>query len=56
MNLSPEWVRFFANRGFIAEHWSNVGEFSASDRTIMTFARASGPYSRMTSTSETFWR
>ena len=40
MNLSPEWVKIFERNGFKAEHWSNVGDPGASDRTIMDWARA----------------
>jgi predicted nuclease of predicted toxin-antitoxin system len=42
MNLSPDWVSFFESRGFTAQHWSALGELTASDRTIMSFARSSG--------------
>jgi predicted nuclease of predicted toxin-antitoxin system len=29
MNLSPGWVRFLADSGFEAVHWSNVGSATA---------------------------
>ncbi len=35
MNLSPDWVGFFAEAGFEAIHWSNVGSKSATDRELM---------------------
>jgi len=35
MNLSPEWVKTFANNGIEAKHWSNIGDKSAIDEVIM---------------------
>ena len=32
MNLSPEWVKTFANNGIEAKHWSNIGDKSAMDK------------------------
>jgi predicted nuclease of predicted toxin-antitoxin system len=29
MNLSPNWVRFLAEAGFEAVHWSKVGSTNA---------------------------
>jgi predicted nuclease of predicted toxin-antitoxin system len=39
MNLSTEWVGEFASWGIDAIHWSSVGDASANDREIMTWAR-----------------
>jgi predicted nuclease of predicted toxin-antitoxin system len=39
MNLSPSWVRFLAQEGFEAVHWSSVGASTASDAEIMQWAR-----------------
>jgi predicted nuclease of predicted toxin-antitoxin system len=38
MNLSPEWVKTFANNGIEAKHWSNIGNKSAMDEVIMQWA------------------
>lgn len=40
MNLSPLWVRFFAEAGFESLHWSSIGEPSAPDTQIMDYAIA----------------
>ena len=40
MNLSPLWVRFFAEAGFESLHWSSIGEPSAPDTQVMDYARA----------------
>jgi predicted nuclease of predicted toxin-antitoxin system len=42
MNLSPRWVRTLAHAGIEAEHWSSLGDASATDAAIMTFARTKG--------------
>ena len=42
MNLSPSWVSVFESRGWEAVHWSEVGDFRASDREIMSWAREQG--------------
>ena len=39
MNLSPNWVGFLAAAGIEAVHWSSVGSGSATDATIMDWAR-----------------
>ena len=39
MNLSPEWVRVFANHGITAVHWSTVGNPRAEDSVLMDWAR-----------------
>ncbi len=38
MNLSPEWVKTFANNEIEAKHWSNIGDKSAMDEVIMQWA------------------
>ena len=38
MNLSPEWVKTFANNEIEAKHWSNIGDKSATDKVIMQWA------------------
>ena len=40
MNLSPAWVRFLAEAGFDAVHWSQVGPGNAADRVLMEWAAA----------------
>lgn len=42
MNLSPSWVEFLKANEFDAQHWSAVGEPSASDESIMRYAREHG--------------
>ena len=39
MNLPPLWAKVFIAEGWEALHWSQVGEPTASDREIMTWAR-----------------
>ncbi len=39
MNLSPRWVEALRAAGHEAVHWSAVGQWTASDRDIMRFAR-----------------
>ena len=38
MNLSPAWVEVLKKRGWLAVHWSTVGDPHASDREIMDWA------------------
>jgi predicted nuclease of predicted toxin-antitoxin system len=38
MNLSPDWVPFFADRQIEAAHWTGIGETDASDNEILAFA------------------
>jgi predicted nuclease of predicted toxin-antitoxin system len=38
MNLSPEWADFLRDRGWDAEHWSNIGDGRALDETILATA------------------
>jgi predicted nuclease of predicted toxin-antitoxin system len=40
MNLSPTWVPFLSQNGFLAMHWSAVGAASAKDAEIMAYAAA----------------
>ncbi|HUE12943.1 MAG TPA: DUF5615 family PIN-like protein [Planctomycetaceae bacterium] len=42
MNLSPHWCALLAAEGWDAVHWSQVGEVSADDRTILDWARTNG--------------
>jgi predicted nuclease of predicted toxin-antitoxin system len=42
MNLSPDWVEFFASRAIEANHWSTLGDPRAPDEEIMMFARDHG--------------
>jgi predicted nuclease of predicted toxin-antitoxin system len=39
MNLSPDWIDEFVNRGYEAVHWSSIGAANATDASIMAFAR-----------------
>ena len=42
MNLSPLWVKFFADRGVESTHWSTVGAPSAPDQEILEYASENG--------------
>ena len=42
MNLSPDWIKEFKNRGFDAVHWSSIGAANAPDVSIMAYAREKG--------------
>lgn len=42
MNLSTRWVSHLADAGFEAVHWSTVGAATASDATVMQYARDNG--------------
>jgi predicted nuclease of predicted toxin-antitoxin system len=42
MNLSPDWTAILRDAGFVAVHWSTVGDPKANDRTIMEWAEANG--------------
>jgi len=42
MNLSPKWIAVFHDSGWEAVHWSTVGQPTARDSEIMTFAAANG--------------
>jgi predicted nuclease of predicted toxin-antitoxin system len=39
MNLSPTWVAFLEQAGFVAAHWTSVGSPTAGDADIMEWAR-----------------
>jgi predicted nuclease of predicted toxin-antitoxin system len=38
MNLSPSWVERLAGHGFEAVHWSTLGEATAPDGVILSWA------------------
>lgn len=42
MNLSPDWCALFRAEGWESVHWSEVGDYAASDETIMAWARENG--------------
>lgn len=42
MCLSPAWLEYFATQEIEAQHWSDIGDPRASDRSIMDFARRNG--------------
>jgi predicted nuclease of predicted toxin-antitoxin system len=42
MNLPPGWVETLKQGGWEVVHWSTVGDFRATDQTIMDWARANG--------------
>jgi len=42
MNLSPRWVAALQAGGWEAVHWSDVGDPTATDRTIMEWADGNG--------------
>ena len=42
MNLSPDWVGEFAAHGWLAVHWSTVGDPRAEDAEVMAWALANG--------------
>ncbi|WP_340103238.1 DUF5615 family PIN-like protein [Rhodohalobacter sp. 8-1] len=42
MNLSPDWIDTFQEKGFQAIHWSAVGALNASDEEIMEYAYSNG--------------
>jgi predicted nuclease of predicted toxin-antitoxin system len=42
MNLSPDWVPVLVRHGWVAVHWSAVGDPRAPDRVIMDWAVANG--------------
>jgi len=42
MNLPPAWESFLVANGHEAQHWSNVGDPRAPDRTLMEWARDRG--------------
>ena len=42
MNLSPERITVLEGAGFDAVHWSTIGDVSAPDHEIMTWAKNNG--------------
>jgi predicted nuclease of predicted toxin-antitoxin system len=42
MNMSPGWVKFLAEAGFEAVHWSEIGAHSAPDAELMDWAAKNG--------------
>lgn len=42
MNLTPQWVAIFAQHGWDAIHWSQIGAPNAPDHLIMQWARDNG--------------
>jgi predicted nuclease of predicted toxin-antitoxin system len=42
MNLTPEWVPFFATQGIESRHWSTVGDPRSEDDTVLAWAREHG--------------
>ena len=40
MNLPLRWVDYFTQRGFISQHWSQVGDPKARDSAIMAWAQS----------------
>ena len=42
MNLSPRWRTTLGEAGHQAQHWSDVGQPTASDVTVMRWARERG--------------
>ncbi|MBF0530891.1 MAG: DUF5615 family PIN-like protein [Deltaproteobacteria bacterium] len=39
LNLPPSWTSFFRSQGWDAVHWSRIGDYTASDHIILTWAR-----------------
>jgi len=39
MNLTPRWVPCLVAAGHTAQHWSSIGQPTASDHEIMAYAR-----------------
>ena len=39
MNLSPLWVAYLQERGVKAEHWSQIGPYSAPYEEIFSYCR-----------------
>jgi predicted nuclease of predicted toxin-antitoxin system len=40
MNLSPLWVQFLSDCGYLAVHWSDVGAVCSADSEILDYAAA----------------
>jgi predicted nuclease of predicted toxin-antitoxin system len=39
MNLPPAWVGFLEKEGYEALHWSKIGDFDATDTSILQWAK-----------------
>src|SRR5947208_12332758 len=42
MNVPPAWCESLRRHGHEAVHWSTIGDFRATDRSIMEHARTNG--------------
>lgn len=42
MNLSVEWVEALTRQGWLAVHWSAIGDPTAEDSVIMSWAKSNG--------------
>src|ERR1017187_7926791 len=42
MNLSPDWVAVLEQAGWMAIHWSEIGNPRAADSEIMTWTKQNG--------------
>lgn len=42
MNLSPDWVDQLSEHGWVAVHWSAIGDPRATDRELMDWAGSNG--------------
>jgi predicted nuclease of predicted toxin-antitoxin system len=42
MNLSPQWEAALAQHGWECRHWSSIGDYRATDQTIMEWAETNG--------------
>lgn len=40
MNLSPRWVAALTDAGWLATHWSQIGQANATDLEILRYAAA----------------
>ncbi|MGL4608733.1 MAG: DUF5615 family PIN-like protein [Trueperaceae bacterium] len=39
MNLSPEWSKFFTEKGYPTNHWATLGQITAPDTDILSYAK-----------------
>lgn len=42
MNISPLWVEVLLECGWVAAHWSAIGNISARDAEILEYAKQHG--------------
>lgn len=42
MNLSPDWIPSFEEKGWVACHWSSVGMHDAPDTELLSWSRENG--------------